>query len=152
MGGHVSTSSTPRSGIAGGLLDVRVLRSSSDLDRLWWIVRDASGQLIETSSATYANEAEARRAADSVARTIRRQPWASARTTFAVTDLIGGQIQVAFTEMATSSSSHLPQRKGRSLQTAGYDHQRCRAYRAGAIVQLAGGAIRPACRSPAPAK
>jgi len=58
------------------LLDVRTLRSSSDHNRFWWMVRNDSGQLIATSSTTYATHAEARRAADSVARTIRRHPWA----------------------------------------------------------------------------
>ena len=54
-------------------LDVRVLRSSSDHNRFWWMVRDGYGKVIETSSTTYTTETEARRAADAVARTIRRQ-------------------------------------------------------------------------------
>jgi hypothetical protein len=53
------------------LLDVRALRSSSNHNCFWWMVRDFYGQLIETSSTTYDTEAEARRAADSVARIIR---------------------------------------------------------------------------------
>ena len=44
-------------------LEVRVLRSSSDHNRFWWMVRDASGQLIATSATTYTTETEARRAA-----------------------------------------------------------------------------------------
>ena len=57
------------------LLDVRTLRSNSDHKRFWWMVRDPSGQLIETSSITYKTETEAQRAADAVAKTIRRRAF-----------------------------------------------------------------------------
>ena len=56
-----------------GSLEVRALRSASHRDRFWWLLRDVDGKLIETSSTTYATEAEARRAADMAARAIRRR-------------------------------------------------------------------------------
>ena len=55
------------------LLDVRTLRSSSNYNRFWWMVRDGYGKVIETSSTTYTTETEARRAADAAAGTIRRR-------------------------------------------------------------------------------
>ena len=55
-----------------GSLEVRALRSASHRDRFWWMLRDCDGQLIETSSTTYATEAEARCAAERTARGIRR--------------------------------------------------------------------------------
>ena len=63
------------------LLDVRTLRSNSKCSRFWWMVRDGYGKIIETSSTTYKTETEARRAADAVARIIRRlvsTPWTCA--------------------------------------------------------------------------
>ena len=57
--------------LSAKLLDVRALRSSSNHNCFWWMVRDVYGQRIETSSTTYDTEAEARHAADSVVRTIR---------------------------------------------------------------------------------
>jgi len=58
-------------------LDVRVLRSSSGHNRFWWMVRDGCGKVMETSSTTYMTETEARRAADTVAKTIRRRVFNS---------------------------------------------------------------------------
>ena len=54
-----------------GPLEVRALRSASQRDRFWWMLRNRDGQLIETSSTTYATEAEARWAAERAARAIR---------------------------------------------------------------------------------
>ena len=54
------------------LLDVRVIRSTADHNRFWWIVREVDGQIIESSPQTYSSEAEARSAADAAARTLCR--------------------------------------------------------------------------------
>ena len=54
-----------------GSLEVRALRSASHRDRFWWMLRNRDGQLIETSSTTYATEAEASCAAERAARGIR---------------------------------------------------------------------------------
>ena len=53
-------------------LDVRVIRSGTNHNRFWWLVREVDGQIIESSPRTYASETEARRAADSAVRTLRR--------------------------------------------------------------------------------
>ena len=44
-----------------------VYRAASDLNRFWWLLRDANGRTINTAPNTYASEAEARIAADDAA-------------------------------------------------------------------------------------
>jgi hypothetical protein len=54
-------------------LDIRVIRSAADRNRFWWLVREVDRQIIESSPRTYASETEARSAAESAARTLRRR-------------------------------------------------------------------------------
>jgi hypothetical protein len=44
-----------------------VYRAAPDLNRFWWLLRDANGRTINTAPNTYASEAEARIAADDAA-------------------------------------------------------------------------------------
>ena len=49
------------------MFDVRVLRSASDPNRFWWLLRDQNGRVVETSSSTYNSEEQAFNAADAAA-------------------------------------------------------------------------------------
>ena len=49
------------------MFDVKVLRSASDRNRFWWLLRDQSGRVVETSSSTYSSEVQAFNAADAAA-------------------------------------------------------------------------------------
>ena len=55
------------------LLDVRVLRCTSDRSRFRWSVRERDGRIVEAGLHSYATEAEACRAGNAAARAIRKR-------------------------------------------------------------------------------
>jgi hypothetical protein len=55
------------------LLDVKVLRCTSNRSRFRWGVRESDGQLIELALNSYSTEAEAMRAGNAAARAIRKR-------------------------------------------------------------------------------
>ena len=55
------------------LLDVRVIRSTAEPNRFWWLVRELEGKIIESSPRNYSSEAEARYAAEAAARAVGRR-------------------------------------------------------------------------------
>jgi len=52
------------------LLDVRVIRSTAEPNRFWWLVRELEGEIIDSSPRNYSSEAEARHAAEVAARAV----------------------------------------------------------------------------------
>ena len=55
------------------LLDVRVFRCASDPSRFRWSVRERDGRIVETGLHSFATEAEAFRAGNAAARSIRKR-------------------------------------------------------------------------------
>jgi hypothetical protein len=55
------------------LLVVRVIRSTAEPNRFWWLVRELEGEIIESSPRNYSSEAEARHAAEVAARAVGRR-------------------------------------------------------------------------------
>jgi hypothetical protein len=51
----------------------KVLRSASNSERYWWVIRSSSGQIVESSHTTYSTKAEALRVANAMARVMRRR-------------------------------------------------------------------------------
>ena len=50
----------------------KVLRSASNSDRFWWVIRSSNGEIIDSSRTTYPTKADALRAANAVARALQR--------------------------------------------------------------------------------
>ena len=52
--------------------ETQVLRSASNSDRFWWVIRSSNGQIVKSSHTSYSTKAEALRAANATARALRR--------------------------------------------------------------------------------